>query len=52
LLNPTVKPDYEQRWTDLCSVEALLRKLQSLLYSKEKTTEISVKTIKELYGKD
>ena len=45
LLKPTVLPDYEQRWKELCNVGALLRELQPFLYSEEKAPAVTVKTI-------
>ena len=36
-------PEFNQRWSELCRVAALLRELQPFLYSEEKAPELNVK---------
>ena len=43
LVWPSVMPEFNQRWSELCRVAALLRELQPFLYSEEKAPELNVK---------
>jgi hypothetical protein len=46
LLKPAVRPDYPQRWKELCNVGTLLQELVPFLYSDEKAPQVTVKTVK------